>query len=222
MRTETVAVALTDVVGSTELASRLGHGAYEALRREHFQLLRTVLAAHRGTEVKSTGDGLMIAFASAVDAVDCCVAMQQALERSARRATGPTMQARIGLSIGEVTREDGDLYGTAVVEAVRLCAAAESGQVIVSELIRLMVRGYVTHTITSIGARELKGRPEPVPACTVHWEPLRTRRQLLCAAAAAGAHRAVPLRRPRRRAGDHTEELGGSGGRGAPGRARRW
>ena len=85
-RTETVTVVFTDLVGSTDLASRLGHDAYEALRHEHFSALRTAVAAHNGTEVKTTGDGLMLAFASGADAIACAVAMQQATDVAARRA----------------------------------------------------------------------------------------------------------------------------------------
>jgi len=57
-RTETVTVVFTDPVGSTELSSRLGHDAYEALRREHFTALRCAVTKHNGSEVKTTGDGL--------------------------------------------------------------------------------------------------------------------------------------------------------------------
>jgi len=77
-RTETVTVLFTDLVGSTELASRLGHDDYEALRREQFAAWRAAVAKHNGTEVKTTGDGLMLCFTSAADAVACAVALQQA------------------------------------------------------------------------------------------------------------------------------------------------
>src|SRR5215470_6398086 len=68
-RTETVTVVFTDLVGSTELASRLGHDAYEALRHQHFAALRSAVAKHGGVEVKTTGDGLMLRFDSAAAAV---------------------------------------------------------------------------------------------------------------------------------------------------------
>lgn len=76
-RTETVTVVFTDLVGSTELANRLGHDAYEAVRHEHFSVLRSAVAAHNGTEVKTTGDGLMLSFASAAGAIACAVALQR-------------------------------------------------------------------------------------------------------------------------------------------------
>ncbi len=85
-RTETVTVVFTDLVGSTELASRLGHDAYEALRHEHFTALRTGMAGHTGTEIKTTGDGLMLSFTSAADAIACGIAMQQAVALHRLRA----------------------------------------------------------------------------------------------------------------------------------------
>lgn len=84
-RTETVTVVFTDLVGSTELASRLGHDRYEALRHEHFAALRTAVSAHGGAEVKTTGDGLMLRFDSAAGAIACAVAMQQATDGHACR-----------------------------------------------------------------------------------------------------------------------------------------
>ena len=67
-RTETVTVVFTDLVGSTELASRLGHDAYEALRHAHFSALRGAVTRHNGSEVKTTGDGLMLRFDSVASA----------------------------------------------------------------------------------------------------------------------------------------------------------
>ncbi|MBI1815527.1 MAG: AAA family ATPase [Deltaproteobacteria bacterium] len=153
----------TDLVGSTELANQLGHDAYEAVRHEHFTALRTAVVAHNGSEIKTTGDGLMLSFASAAYAVAGAVAMQQ--------ATNGAVQIRIGLSSGEATRDNNDLFGAPVVEASRLCAAASAGQILVSEVVRLMARGH-GHTFTSIGELTLKGLPDPVAAYEVKWEPL--------------------------------------------------
>ena len=126
-RTETVTVVFTDLVGSSELASRLGHDAYEALRHEHFAALRTAVTKHGGTEVKTTGDGLMLRFDSAADAIACAIAMQQATDGAARTAHRQPLQIRVGMSSGEATHDNQDLFGPPVVEASRLCAAAASG-----------------------------------------------------------------------------------------------
>lgn len=182
-RTETVTVLFSDLVNSIELASHLGHDAYEVLRQEHFTACRAAVATHNGTEIKTTGDGLMLCFASAADAVACGVALQQAVtlrRRSGARVPSPaspagrgegfTVQLRVGASSGEATRENGDLYGPPVIEALRLCAAAAGGQILVSEVVRLLARGK-GHTFTSVGELTLKGLPEPILACEVTWEP---------------------------------------------------
>src|SRR5262247_1771774 len=105
-RTETVTVVFTDLVGSTELASRLGHDAYEALRHAHFTALRGAVSKHNGSEVKTTGDGLMLAFDSAADAIACAVSMQQATDGAARNAQRQPLQIRVGISSGEATHDN--------------------------------------------------------------------------------------------------------------------
>src|SRR5215470_7128112 len=170
-RTETVTVVFTDLVGSTELANRLGHDGYEALRHAHFGALRTAAAAHNGVEIKTTGDGLMLSFTSAADGIACAVAMQQATDGATRRAQRDPLRIRIGISSGEATHEERDLYGPPVVEASRLCAAAAAGQILVSDVVRLLARGR-GHTFTSVGELTLKGLPEPVPASEIGWEPV--------------------------------------------------
>lgn len=97
-RTGTVSVLFTDIVGSTELLGRLGERDYDDVRRRHFTALRKALADHDGTEVKNTGDGLMAVFRSAVDAVDCAVAMQR--EALNVMSEGRPVAMRVGLSAG--------------------------------------------------------------------------------------------------------------------------
>lgn len=177
-RTETVTIVCTDIVGSPEWAGRLGHAAYEALCREQVALLRGVFAKHGGAEVKS-GDGFLLHFDSAASALACAVAMQQAVtfkstvfaRAASLSADEPAVRVRVGISTGEATRENGALHGRPIVEASRLCAAAKAGQIVVSEIVRLMGRGR-GHTFTALGKLELDGLPEPVAACEVAWEPL--------------------------------------------------
>jgi class 3 adenylate cyclase len=109
-----VAIIFTDVVGSTDLVARLGEEQADRLRQAHFALLRDAIGEHSGTEVKNLGDGLMVAFAAASDAVACAVAMQQAVERDNRRAD-EALGMRIGLAAGEATLEGSDYFGTPVI-----------------------------------------------------------------------------------------------------------
>ncbi len=107
MTTENVAILFTDVVGSTELASRLSVEAADEVRRGHFSILRQAVAEAGGTEVKNLGDGLMMVFSSASAALSAGVAMQQAFEMRNRVATGgERMDIRVGISAGEANEED--------------------------------------------------------------------------------------------------------------------
>ena len=168
-----IAVVFTDLVGSTALASRVGPEAAEELRVEHFSLLRGVVNRHEGREVKNLGDGLMVAFDRASAAVAASVEMHQLLERRNRNDAGESLVIRVGVSVGEADiDDDGDLFGPPVVEAARLCAAAEDAQVLASEVVRALVGGRGGFEFRSLGALELKGIPDPVPVCEVGWEPL--------------------------------------------------
>jgi class 3 adenylate cyclase len=92
---ELATILLTDMVGSTHLAGSVGPVHADHLREEHFTLLRDAIAACQGKEVKNTGDGLMVAFASASSAVRCAVSMQELVERRYRRAE-QDVHVRIG------------------------------------------------------------------------------------------------------------------------------
>ncbi len=168
--TGTVTLLFTDQVGSTETLQRLGDEEGERLRRAHFGLLREAASMHRGEEVKNLGDGLMVAFVSAVDAVACAITIQQAVHR-ARLGGAGAFAVRIGLNVGEPIRDEGDYFGTPVVIAKRLCDAGAPGQILASELVRGLVGTRGGFTYRALEATALKGVAEPVPACEVVWEP---------------------------------------------------
>src|SRR5207253_2246914 len=132
-----ITILFTDLVGSTELASDLGDAAADELRREHFASLREAVAATGGTEVKTIGDALMVSYPGAADALAGAVAMQRAVDRHNRRLEN-RLQMRVGVSVGDATIEDGDWFGTPVVEASRLCAAATAEQILVADLVRAL------------------------------------------------------------------------------------
>jgi class 3 adenylate cyclase len=177
-----VTVVFTDIVGSTELFGDLGHRA-DDVRRALFAAMRTAVVASGGHEVKNLGDGLMVAFASAAEAISCAIAMQQAVARVDRRERGVSLQIRAGVSVGEATCEDNDYFGPPVVEAARLCARAEGGQILASDLVRSLVGSRVAHTFRSIGRLTLKGLHEPVPASEVDWHGIASEMPLPAALA---------------------------------------
>ncbi len=166
---ETAAIVMTDLVGSTGLATRVGPAAAERLRREHFELLREAIEVCGGHEVKSLGDGLMVAFSSASAAVSCAIAMQQEIEQRNRRSD-EQLAIRVGLSVGDTTRDENDYYGTPVVEAARLCERAAGGQILARDLIAPLAGGRGGHEFKALEALLLKGLPEPVGAVEIAWE----------------------------------------------------
>jgi class 3 adenylate cyclase len=168
----TATFVFTDLVDSTATAARLGPEAAEALRQTHFRLLRGAVLASGGTEVKNLGDGLMVMFSSPSRALAGAVGMQQAIEHH-NRSGDQQLAVRIGISAGEAVEEDGDYFGDPVVEAARLCAAADGGQILAAELVRLMVGRHATQTFVAVGPMALKGIPEPVDTVEVLWEPAK-------------------------------------------------
>jgi class 3 adenylate cyclase/tetratricopeptide (TPR) repeat protein len=168
---ELATILLTDLVGSTRLATSVGPVRADELREEHFGLLRDAVGASEGKEVKNTGDGLMFAFPSASAAVRCAVAMQQLFERRFRN-TEQGLHIRIGLGAGESTVKAGDYFGLPSIEAARLCAQAPSDGILISGLAKTLAGRCEGTDFASAGELELKGFPEPVEAFSVSWAPL--------------------------------------------------
>ncbi len=160
MAAETITVLFTDLVGSTDLLSRVGEAAADELRREHFALLRAALVEHGGREVKNLGDGLMVVFDGAAGAVSAAVAMQQAI--AGRSASAEPLFVKIGIAAGDAEAEDGDYFGLPVVEAARLCARAAGGEILTTVMVRMLARSRTTAVLELVGDLELKGLDEPV------------------------------------------------------------
>jgi len=167
---QTATILVTDLAGSTETRVQLGEARAEELRRAHDSLLTEQASAHGGNVIKGTGDGVIVAFAGTAEALTAAVAMQQALDAYGRRE-GIALAMRVGLSAGDVTFENDDCFGTPVIEASRLCALADPGQILVAELVRLLARGRSELELTPCGPMTLKGLPEPVDVFAVQWEP---------------------------------------------------
>jgi DNA-binding NarL/FixJ family response regulator/class 3 adenylate cyclase len=159
---EFVTILFSDLVGSAALYSRHGDEAADAMRREHFAALRAAVAEHRGREVKSTGDGLMVAFASAVAAVRCAIAMQRAM-------AGSELELRVGIDAGEPLPEGEDLYGMPVIVASRLCDLAGAGEILASEVVVRIAEPRVREPVLPAGAFKLRGVGARVSAARVQW-----------------------------------------------------
>ncbi len=167
--TAMAALVFCDLVDSTALGARLGETKSDELREAFFASLRGAVAAHRGDEVKNLGDGLMVAFSSVLDALACARAMQVGVARLGREL-GESLSLRVGVSAGEASRSNGDWFGTPVVEAARLCAAAAPNSILVSDRAAALTMGRLDGTLRPIGELELKGLPAPLPAAELAWE----------------------------------------------------
>jgi len=132
----------------------------KALRRE---LVDPKIAEHKGRIVKTTGDGLLVEFASVVDAVRCAVAVQQAMpERNAGVAPDSRIEWRIGVNLGDVIVEGDDLYGDGVNIAARIEALADAGGVLVSNTVHDQVRDRLPFTFEDLGEQQVKNIARPV------------------------------------------------------------
>lgn len=133
-------ILFTDVEGSTALTDRLGDAKARELLREHEPIAREALKSHGGSEVKALGDGFMASFSSATRALKCSIALQRAFAQHNEGAEEPII-VRVGLNAGEPIAEDEDLFGTAVIEAARIAATAQGGEILVANVVRELAKG---------------------------------------------------------------------------------
>jgi class 3 adenylate cyclase/tetratricopeptide (TPR) repeat protein len=170
-RVRSLTTLISDMVGSTDMRVRLGAEG-ERLVRLHENLAREAVAAHQGTFVKGLGDGAMAVFDAAADAVACGARLQRLVDSLHRRGEAADLHIRVGISSGDVSVGPDDCYGLPVAEAVRLCAAAASGEILIADVVRALAR-RLDLPLVSAGGLSLKGLGAPVTAWRVDWT-LRT------------------------------------------------
>jgi class 3 adenylate cyclase len=150
----TVTIMFSDIEDSTVLTERLGDQAWQNLLRRHNDLIRKEIRAHGGYEVKTMGDGFMVAFQSARKGLDCAIAIQRAF-RDHNAADGEHVKVRIGLHAGEAIKDGDDFYGKNVILASRVAGKAGGGEILVSSLVRQLVESSVDAALFN-GPRELE------------------------------------------------------------------
>jgi predicted ATPase/class 3 adenylate cyclase len=132
----TVTLLFSDIEGSTAANERLGDRRWMEVLRAHNQIVREEVARHGGFEVKSQGDGFMVAFSSARRGLASAVAIQQALQAHAEACPDEATYVRMGLHTGEAVKEGDDFFGSHVALAARIAAAARGGEILVSSILK--------------------------------------------------------------------------------------
>ena len=132
----TVAILFSDIEDSTVLTEKLGDEEWLRVLREHNAIFREQISRHEGYEVKSQGDGFMLAFPDPCEALECAIEVQRAFAERERDGSGESLRVRIGLHTGEVISEEGDYFGKNVILAARIAAQAVGGEILVSEELR--------------------------------------------------------------------------------------
>ena len=163
MERRLAAILAADIVGYSRLMRADEEGTLARLKALRAELFDPQVAEHRGRIVKTTGDGALVEFASAVDAVRGAVAVQAGLaEREAGTPGDAAMTLRIGINLGDIIFEDGDIYGDGVNLAARLEGLAELGGVCIAANVHEQVRHKLDLTIEDMGDRPVKNIAEPV------------------------------------------------------------
>jgi class 3 adenylate cyclase len=159
----------TDLKDSTLMASQYGDQVALELLRNHNEITRNAVVAHDGREVKHTGDGFMLSFVSASDAVECAIQIQQDFASYNNESPEVPLHLRIGLSAGEPVRDDEQLFGLAVNLAARLCASAEPDNILVAQVVRDLCLGKGI-PFDDLGETIPKGFEQPFRIFEVLWK----------------------------------------------------
>src|SRR5438067_12516714 len=157
------AVLAADVAGYSRLMEADEEGTLAKLKAIRRELSNPKIAEHRGRIVKTTGDGMLLEFASVVDAVRCAVEVQRAMsERNAGVPPAKRIEFRVGINLGDIIGDEHDIYGDGVNVAARLEALAEPGGICVSAVVRDQVRDRLDIAFDDLGEQQVKNITRPV------------------------------------------------------------
>ncbi|MCH8207225.1 MAG: diguanylate cyclase, partial [Chloroflexi bacterium] len=165
----TVTIMFTDIESFTPMNERLGDKRAQEVLRIHNALIRQQVDAHQGFEVKSQGDGFMVAFSSARRAVESAIAIQHALVDYNHEHPGEPIRVRIGLHTGEAIKEGEDFFGKTVILAARIASQASGGQILVSSLLKALVESSGEFEFRDGREVELKGLAGSHQVFDVRW-----------------------------------------------------
>ena len=155
-------ILASDIAGYSRLMGQDEAGTLARVRALRRELIDPTVTEHKGRIVKTTGDGILIEFPSVVEAVSCALAVQNAMaERNADIAEKQRIEFRVGINLGDVIVEDGDIHGDGVNVAARLEALAEPGGICVSRVVRDQVRDRLEVVLDDMGEQNLKNIARP-------------------------------------------------------------
>jgi adenylate cyclase len=151
------AILAADVAGYSRLMGADEEGTHERLKAHRRELIDPKISEHSGRIVKTTGDGMLAEFASVVDAVRCAAELQRAMiDREAGMPEDRRIRFRIGINLGDVIVDGGDIFGDGVNLAARLEALAEPGGICISRMVRDQVRDKLSYAFEDLGEQSVK------------------------------------------------------------------
>jgi adenylate cyclase len=157
------AILAADMVGYSRLMEADERGTLARLRTHRIELIDPAIAKNRGQIIKTTGDGMLVEFQSVADAVRCAVEIQERMRRrNADVSDSRRMEFRIGINLGDIIFEDGDIYGEGVNLAARVEQLADVGGICVTDAVHGQVAGRVDVGFESLGEKQLKNIARPV------------------------------------------------------------
>jgi class 3 adenylate cyclase len=171
------AILAADVAGYSRLIGLDEEGTHLQLREHLTSFVNPRIAEHRGRIVKTTGDGLLAEFGSAVDAVRCAIEVQRGMaKRNADAAPDKRIDFRIGINIGDIIIDSGDIFGDGVNVAARLEGVADPGGVCISDDVFRQVQGRVAVDFVDLGEQQLKNIARAVRAYRIALDGVTTTR----------------------------------------------
>jgi adenylate cyclase len=157
------AILAADVAGYSRLMGADEEGTHEQFKTHCRELVDPKIKGHRGRIVKTTGDGMLVEFPSVVDAVRCAVEIQRSMvDRNAEAPEDTRITFRIGINLGDIIVDDGDIYGDGVNIAARLEALAQPGGICISRVVRDQIRDKLPYTFADMGEQSVKNIARPV------------------------------------------------------------
>ena len=166
----TVTMLFSDIEGSTAVTERLGDKRAQEVFGKHNELMRKQIAAHGGFEVKSMGDGFMVAYSSGRRGLQSAIAIQRELNAYNQLHPDEALRVRMGLHTGEMIKEAEDFFGKNVILAARIASQARGGQILASSLLKQIVESSQEFTFDEGRELVLKGLSGTHRVYDVRWQ----------------------------------------------------